>query len=422
MSGHRGVDLEAAHDGVRVTAPESGTVSFVGVVVDRPVITIDHGNGLRSSFEPVQSSLETGDAVAKGQAIGSLLAGHCGAVACVHWGVRRGEDYLNPLEFVLDLRPSILLPPTRSQASRRGGGIPAAAGALGPNASLSGLVTGCQDTSVGSVTVSGLKITYRRAGSGDPLVLLHGGFGFDSRSWGPQLNDLDDEFDVVAWDAPGCGGSDDPAESFTMEQYADSLAGFLSTLGLARPHILGLSFGGALALSLYARHPTLPRSLILAGAYAGWAGSLPGDEVQRRVQRISAEVMQPPGEWLPNYLPGMLTASAPREMVGETLALMSGIHPRASVTMLRAMANADLRGILPEIDIPTLVLHGEFDARSPLAVGRELHAKVPGSLFVVLPDVGHLSNIEAADAFNFEVRTFLRSLSSPSDRDLGPRS
>ena len=112
MSGHRGVDLGAADDGVPVIAPEAGTVSFVGVVVDRPVITIDHGNGLRSSFEPVQSSLATGDAVAKGQAIGTLLAGHCGGVPCVHWGVRRGGDYLNPLEFVLDLRPSILLPLT----------------------------------------------------------------------------------------------------------------------------------------------------------------------------------------------------------------------------------------------------------------------------------------------------------------------
>ena len=113
MSGHRGVDLGAVDDGAPVTAPEAGTVSFVGVVVDRPVITIDHGNGLRSSFEPVQSSLATGDAVAKGQAIGTLLAGHCGGVPCVHWGVRRGGDYLNPLEFVLDLRPSILLPLTR---------------------------------------------------------------------------------------------------------------------------------------------------------------------------------------------------------------------------------------------------------------------------------------------------------------------
>lgn len=110
MSGHRGVDLGAVHDGVPVTAPESGTVSFRGVVVDRPVITIDHGNGLRSSFEPVESSLMTGDTVAKGDGIGTLLPGHCGTRSCVHWGVRRGEDYVNPLEFVLDLRPSILLP------------------------------------------------------------------------------------------------------------------------------------------------------------------------------------------------------------------------------------------------------------------------------------------------------------------------
>ncbi|XAS67834.1 M23 family metallopeptidase [Micrococcaceae bacterium Sec5.7] len=110
MSGHRGVDLWAAHDGAAVTAPESGTVSFVGVVVDRPVITIDHGNGLRSSFEPVHSSLTAGTVVARGQEIGTLIAGHCAVPACVHWGVRRGDEYVNPLQFVLDLRPSILLP------------------------------------------------------------------------------------------------------------------------------------------------------------------------------------------------------------------------------------------------------------------------------------------------------------------------
>ncbi|HET7139093.1 MAG TPA: M23 family metallopeptidase [Arthrobacter sp.] len=112
MSGHRGVDLEAMHDGVPVTSPESGTVSFVGVVVDRPVITIDHGGGLRSSFEPVESPLTAGTPVAKGETIGTLQPGHCGALACVHWGVRRGDAYVNPLEFVTDLRPSILLPVT----------------------------------------------------------------------------------------------------------------------------------------------------------------------------------------------------------------------------------------------------------------------------------------------------------------------
>jgi murein DD-endopeptidase MepM/ murein hydrolase activator NlpD len=110
MSGHRGVDLEAMHDGVPVTSPESGTVSFVGVVVDRPVITIDHGGGLRSSFEPVESPLTAGTPVAKGETIGTLQPGHCGALACVHWGVRQGDAYVNPLEFVTDRRPSILLP------------------------------------------------------------------------------------------------------------------------------------------------------------------------------------------------------------------------------------------------------------------------------------------------------------------------
>ncbi|MDQ0676419.1 murein DD-endopeptidase MepM/ murein hydrolase activator NlpD [Pseudarthrobacter siccitolerans] len=95
---------------VQVTSPAPGTVSFVGVVVDRPVITIDHGNGLRSSFEPVESTLAAGSVVAAGQPIGTLLAGHCAAASCVHWGVRRGDDYVNPLQFVMDLRPSILLP------------------------------------------------------------------------------------------------------------------------------------------------------------------------------------------------------------------------------------------------------------------------------------------------------------------------
>jgi murein DD-endopeptidase MepM/ murein hydrolase activator NlpD len=114
LSGHRGVDLETAFDGVPLKSPAAGTVSFVGTVVDRPVITVDHGNGLRSSFEPVASSLRAGSAVAEGDVLGQVQAGHCGpAPPCLHWGVRRGEDYVNPLAFVMDLRPSVLLPPLK---------------------------------------------------------------------------------------------------------------------------------------------------------------------------------------------------------------------------------------------------------------------------------------------------------------------
>ena len=129
-----------------------------------------------------------------------------------------------------------------------------------------------------SVKVNGLQIAYKRRGKGVPLVLLHGAIS-DSRIWQPQLDDLAKDFEVVAWDAPGCGRSDDPPETFRLLDYADSLAGFIAALDLKQPHVLGLSFGGGLALEFYQRHPKIPRWLILASADAGWAGSLSAETV-----------------------------------------------------------------------------------------------------------------------------------------------
>ncbi|MFB9166165.1 M23 family metallopeptidase [Arthrobacter psychrochitiniphilus] len=113
LSGHRGVDL-AAEQGAEVLAPTEGVVSFSGVVVTRGVLTLATEDGLRLSFEPVTSPLKVGDAVARGQQLGTMEGPtHCEsspAHSCLHWGVRRGDDYLNPLQFILDLRPSVLLP------------------------------------------------------------------------------------------------------------------------------------------------------------------------------------------------------------------------------------------------------------------------------------------------------------------------
>jgi pimeloyl-ACP methyl ester carboxylesterase len=257
------------------------------------------------------------------------------------------------------------------------------------------------------VDVSGLRIGYERKGAGPPLVLLHGGFGFDGRSWRRQIDALSDEYTVVAWDAPGCGRSSDPSPTFRLPDYADCLAGFIEALGLSRPHVLGLSFGGALALQLFDRHPAVPRTLILAGAYAGWAGSLPADEVNRRVARLAADVQRPPEEWIPSYMPGLLTEQAPPEMVEEVKSLMSGVRPAANQAMLQGMAEADLRHVLCRIDVPTLLLYGDHDVRSPVEVGRALHDGIPGSSLVVLPGVGHLSSVESAEQFNHEVRSFL---------------
>lgn len=259
------------------------------------------------------------------------------------------------------------------------------------------------------VEVRGLQIAFERAGNGVPLVLLHGALG-DSRVWRDQLEDLSDEFTVVAWDAPGCGRSSDPPDTFRLPEYADCLAGFIEALAVERPHVLGHSFGGGLALELYRRHPTVPRSLVLAGAYAGWAGSLPAEEVERRlhVALRAAELM--PDRWAPQSIPGLFSDVMPREKAEHVEAIMSEARPVGTRVMAHAFAEADLRDVLPLIAVPTLLLYGDDDLRAPLNIAQALDSAIPTSTLVVLAGLGHESYLESPERFNDEVRAFLRSV------------
>lgn len=111
LPGHRGVDL-AAEAGSKVVAPHRGQVKFRGVVVDRPVLVLDHGNGFLTSLEPVTSTLTVGSWVEAGAELGAVDRGsHC-SERCLHWGVRLNGDYIDPALLIQDLRPSILLPLT----------------------------------------------------------------------------------------------------------------------------------------------------------------------------------------------------------------------------------------------------------------------------------------------------------------------
>jgi pimeloyl-ACP methyl ester carboxylesterase len=95
-----------------------------------------------------------------------------------------------------------------------------------------------------TVEVDGLRVAYERAGQGPPVVLLHGYVGDGATTWRRQLEELGDQFTVVAWDAPGAGGSSDPPESFGLAGYADCLAGFVGRLGWNGPMWSGCRSGG----------------------------------------------------------------------------------------------------------------------------------------------------------------------------------
>jgi pimeloyl-ACP methyl ester carboxylesterase len=260
----------------------------------------------------------------------------------------------------------------------------------------------------GVVEAGGHRLASWSAGAGPPVLLLHGGWS-DGREWWPQLDGLADEFTVIAWDAPGCGGSSDPPEPFAIADYADAAAALVGALDLGPVHVVGLSFGGALAMEVQRRHPDLVRSLVLASAYAGWSGSLPPDVVAERRARALAEAERPPQEWAAGYLAGFFATPVDAATSDEVLRIMHDCRSAGLKAMVRAFADADLRDALPGITVATLLLYGERDERAPLSVARGLHAAMPHARLVVLPDVGHCTNLEAPDAFNDAVRAFLRN-------------
>jgi pimeloyl-ACP methyl ester carboxylesterase len=260
--------------------------------------------------------------------------------------------------------------------------------------------------------VSGLRIAYRQMGTGLPLVLLHGGMQ-DSRVWTRQLDGLADEYTVLAWDAPGCGRSTDVPETWRLRDFADALAGWLRAVGVEHPHILGLSWGSSVALEFYRRHSDFPASLILASAYAGWAGSLPPKEVAARHSSALAAADLPREDLLKGW-PGVFSTAASPELIAEIMEIVvdnSGlVHPGGYRAMAHSMAEADLRDVLPTIRVPTLLLYGELDERSPLQIAGDLRAQIPNAELGVIADVGHLANVEAPAAFNRHVRQFVRSV------------
>ncbi|MGX5655595.1 M23 family metallopeptidase [Geodermatophilus nigrescens] len=107
--GHRGADLGGVPGDV-VRAAGDGVVVFAGMVAGRPVVSVDHAGGLRTTYEPVATSVAAGQGVARGDPLGTLAPGHagCPAAACLHWGLRRGEVYLDPLSLLRPPRVRLL--------------------------------------------------------------------------------------------------------------------------------------------------------------------------------------------------------------------------------------------------------------------------------------------------------------------------
>jgi len=261
------------------------------------------------------------------------------------------------------------------------------------------------------VETGGLRIAYEQVGDGPPLVFVHSGAS-DSRSWAPQLADLSDEFTVVAWDEPGVGRSSALPDDFGLTDYADGLAALIVTLDRGPAHIAGLSWGGTVVLELYRRHPELVASLILMDTYAGWKGSLAEEEVRARSVDARTRLASPDGEF-DLTIPGLFYGDPPAIFVPTLAAIAADVRQTSIERELTIMAETDLSAVLPTIAVPTLLIWGQHDARSPLTVARQFEDAILDATLVVIEGAGHMSNLERPQRVNDAVRTFCRAHLTP---------
>ncbi len=196
-----------------------------------------------------------------------------------------------------------------------------------------------------------------------------------------------------------------------MADFARCLAGFLDAISIEQAHVLGQSWGGVLAQEFYRLFPECVESLILVDTYAGWTGSFGVEIVLARLEsclqqsRLSAE------EWIPDWMPDLFADDAPPALRDEMIGIMSDFHAGGFRTMTRALAEVEKRDLLPNIRVPTLLIWGKSDQRSPVhVVAQPIAAAIPGANLTVIPGAGHMSVLEQPALVNAAVRSFLQEL------------
>ena len=235
------------------------------------------------------------------------------------------------------------------------------------------------------------------------LVLVHA-FPVDAGMWDEQARALSGAVDLVAPSLPGFGGTTSGGEVLTMDAAADAVATELDRAGVQKAVVCGLSIGGYVAFSLWRRHRDRIAALALADTRAE-----PDDEAGRERRRQVAEKARSEGsEAIAENPPPLLSEGADPALWDQVKEMIRRQPGEAIAAASLGLAERpDSRPILPEIDVPTVVIVGSADALTPPLMSETMAGAIPGAELVVLDGAGHLSNLEAPDAFTAALRALL---------------
>lgn len=234
-----------------------------------------------------------------------------------------------------------------------------------------------------------------------PALVLLNSLGTDLRMWDAQAAALRDELRIVRCDARGHGDSPYAAAPWTLADLGADVLRLLDLLGIERAHVAGVSLGGATAVWLAANAPERVDRLVpcFTSAYFG-----PPDPWLERAATVRAEGVAAVSEAV---LGRWFTAAIDPGLRARMKAMIEATPPDGYAAATEVVAHLDLRGDLPAITAPTLVVAGAEDVATPPAAGRALADGIPGAEFVELPGAAHLGNVERPDAVTDLIRAHL---------------
>jgi len=252
-------------------------------------------------------------------------------------------------------------------------------------------------TSMEILDVAGTRVWYGRSGTGHPVVLLHG-WGASSATMALVHDDLARGYDVTAVDLPGHGRSGLPPDPWGTADFAACVLAMMDRLRISRPHILGHSFGGRVALDLAARYPDRIHKLVLVSS----AGLLPPRSVGYRVRtalaRLARRIAQSGGR----------RGEAVRDRIYSKVASPDYAQAGPMRATFVKVVNEDLAPLLPSVQAPTLLVWGSGDTETPLAVARRMARLIPAASLAVIDGAGHYPFLDEFGKFRLIVGRFLR--------------
>ncbi len=238
-----------------------------------------------------------------------------------------------------------------------------------------------------------IELSYERAGSGPPLLLIMGMSG-TKHHWGePLLEDLRRDFDTIVYDHRDAGDSTRTGNPFTIADLAEDANGLLAALDIDSAYVMGISMGGMIAQELVLAYPERIQALVLGCTYSGGEGSaLASEDVLRRLaEGMSSGDRQRAIRtgWEVNVSPSF----AAREDIYATFlqtGLKYGLPVPVIMEQMRAISEHDTSERLGEIVVPTLVIHGTLDEMLPVQNGYMIAERIPDARLEIFEGVGHL--------------------------------